>query len=211
MEFNFLKSLVITDKSRVRLPKETNPKLGLTLRVFKTGECYPSHDLVTKFNLEYKNRNSKEGKGIDIVDSKQWTPLAEYPRMILFGFPGKTEPKIDLFGTCRYNEDSTPKSSVMTQGTKNERLVQLCTEMGWITGEQSYVDLEIVTEYPIKVENNVAFLPKTVDRGARKGEATYERRENIEIFPIQPTDMKQEMKQETKETELATTELETTN
>lgn len=189
MDYNFLTNLTLVDKGRVRIPKEKNPT-GLTVRVFATGEVYPSGDLVDKFYLEYPVKEGiKPNYGIDIIDSKQWTPLAEYPRMLLFGFTPKTEAKLDLFGTCRYNEDGTPKSSVMTQGTKNEELVNLCKSFGWLTEEQKYVDLKVITEHPVKVENDLAFIPKTVQRGEKKGEATYVRREGSKFYPVEPVDL----------------------
>ncbi len=206
-DYNFLKSLTLVDKGRVRQPKENNPT-GLTVRVFATGEVYPSEELKDKFALQYYNKDSiTQGQAIDIIDSKQWTPLAQYDRMMLFGFVPKIESKVDLFGTCRYNEDGTPKSSVMTQGTKNPELVNMCKSFGWLTEEQKYVDLKVLTEHPVNIEG-VAYIPKTIQRGTKAGEPSYSRRDNIKIFPVEPTDLKQiqgNVQTIPQENELATT------
>jgi len=66
-------------------PKETNPQ-GLTIRIFANGKVCPSQEAIEHFNLEFKNKDQEEqGNGFDVFDSKDWTPTAEFPRMLLFG------------------------------------------------------------------------------------------------------------------------------
>lgn len=182
--YGFLKSIKLVDTGRLRSPKTNNPT-GLTLRVFANGEVYPSQDLVTKFNLEYQNKDyTGPSNGLDIIDSLEWLPMANNPRMILIGVVNKEEAKVDIFGTCRYNEDGTPKSTVLTQGTTSETLLNLVRSMGYLTEEQKYCDLEFAIEYPINTEDGIAYIPKVVERGAKKGEKTYERRENVTFYPL---------------------------
>jgi hypothetical protein len=184
MDYSFLNGLTLVDTGRQRTPKTKTPE-GLTLRIFPNGEVYPSADLVNKFNLEYGNKDEQaQTNGIDVIDSSEWIPTAQFPRMIIFGFVPKTEAKIDLFGTCRYNEDGTPKSSVYVQGSTSPMLLELVRSMGYLTDDQKYCDLQVVTEYPITMKDGIATVPKVVERGANKGEKTYERRENITFYPV---------------------------
>ncbi len=182
--YGFLKSIKIVDTGRVKAPKSNNPT-GMTLRIFANGEVYPSQELVTKFNLEYLNKdNENVSNGFDIIDSLEWEPLSKVPRMIILGVTPKTQSKVDLFGTCRYNSDNTPKSTVLTQGTASDSLLTLVRSMGYLTEEQKYCDLELVLEYPITTEDGIAYVPKLVERGAQKGEKTYERRENCTYYAV---------------------------
>lgn len=188
MDYSFLTHLTLVDTGRIRQPKERNPK-GLTVRVFANGEVYPSEELVKKYNLEYVNKESTEAAfGIDVVDSSEWTPMANQPRVLLFGFTPKSEVKIDLFGSCKFNEDGSPKAQVLTQGPVSETLVELVRSMGFLTEEQKYVDLTILEQYPVSTKDGLAYIPKTVRKGERKGEKTYERRENVKFFPVVTTE-----------------------
>lgn len=187
-DYGFLANLTLVDKGRTRTPKEKNPE-GLTVRVFSDGSVYPSQELVNNYQLEFLPKDQNAGNGIDVIDSSKWTPLQNAPRMLLFGFTHKSEPKIELFGTCRYNTDGTPKSSVLTQGSVCKELLALVKEFGWLTEEQTFVDLKVLTQHPIKTENGVAYIPKVVDRGAKKGEETYVKRESYQMFPVEPTDL----------------------
>lgn len=187
--YSFLQNLVLVDTGRLREPKINNPE-GLAVRVFANGSVYPSIDLVAKFDLEYKNKDVPDrGNGIDVVDSTQWSVLANQPRTVLFGITPKGEAKVDLFASCRFNDDGTPKSSVNTQGSLSTTLLDLVISMGWLKEDQKYVDLKIVEEYPIKTQNGIANIPKVLERGKKKGEESYERRENITFYPVEPTDL----------------------
>lgn len=201
MDYSFLASLNLIDTGRLKSPKTKNPE-GLTVRIFTNGSVYPSADLVTKFDLEYQDKqNSNRGNGLDIIDTAEWSIFKNQPRMIMFGISSKENPKVDLFASCRYNDDGTPKSSVLTQGAVNTYLLDLVRECGWLTEEQKYVDLKVVEEYPFKTADGLAFIPKTIAKGAMAGEKTYSRRENVVFYPVEPTDLvkTEEVKVETTE------------
>jgi hypothetical protein len=155
--------------------------------LYNNGEVYPSADLVALGNLEYQPKNAENaGNGLDVVDSTDWTPLQNHPRTILIGFTNRNNAKVDLFATTKYN-DVTPKSSVLTQGVQSEMLLNIARSMGWFgsgTTEPKYVDLQVLTQYPVKTKDGIAYIPKVVERGDRKGDKTYERRENQTFYPI---------------------------
>ncbi len=206
--YNFLKNLTLVDTGRQRMPKETNPK-GLTIRIYHTGQVYPSVELVEKFDLEYKpidpaDRDNSPilGNGLDIVDSHEWEPMKEHPRMILMCVTPRKEPKVDLFARCLHNpNDGKPKASVLTQGTVNAELLNLCRSMGYMTESQKYVDLEVVIDHPITPQEGIAFLPKKIEKGARKGEDSYERRENVVLYPMNTPENLKELAEEIKKLE----------
>jgi hypothetical protein len=204
MDYSFLSNLTLVDTGRMRQPKEKNPT-GMTVRVYANGEVYPSKELVEKYKLEYVNKESTEkANGIDVVDSTEWTPMATQPRMILFGITPKTEPKVDLFGSCKFNDDGSPKSSVMTQGAASEELLNLTRSLGFLTPEQKYVDLVLLEQYPINTKDGLAYIPKTVSRGPKKGEKDYERRENVTFYTVLTTEEFE--KQKTIATKVETTQ-----
>lgn len=187
MDYSFLNSITLKDTGRLRVPKERNPESGIILRILANGEVYPSRELVNKFDLEYRRKSQSKGFGIDVIDSKDWPVFKDAPRMIIFGLTPKTEPKVDLFGTCRYDEEGNPKSSVMDQGSKSETLLNLVKSMGYLTEEQKYVDLEFVMSHPIKMQDGIANIPKVYERESTKnakGSKTSIRRENVVFYPI---------------------------
>lgn len=200
MDYSFLRNLTLVDTGRIRQPKEKNPK-GLSVRVFTNGEVYPSEELVKKYNLEFVDKDSEApANGIDVVDSIEWTPLASQPRVILFGITPKSNKKVDLFASGRHNEDGTPKNSVLTQGAPSESLLSLVRSMGYITGDQKYVDLVILEEYPITTKDNLAYIPKVIERGVNKGEKTYERREAVTFYPVTTSEEFEKSKTTTQDT-----------
>jgi len=189
MDYSFLKNLNLVDTGRLRAPKSKTPE-GVTLRIFNDGSVYPGKELVEKFNLEYKNdQDPEQGNGLDVIDTAEWSIFNGQPRLFLIGVTSKNNPKVDLFSSCRHNEDGTPKSSVLTQGAVNTYLLDLVRENNWLTGEQKYVDLKVVEEHPFTTVDGLAFIPKTIVKGAKAGEKTYSRRENSVFYPIEPTDV----------------------
>jgi hypothetical protein len=194
MDYNFLRNITLVDTGRLRTPKEKNPT-GLAVRIFSTGEVYPSLELASKYNLEYQKRGEDTNFGIDVVDSINWTPTATFPRMILFGFTPKKEAKVDLFGSCRWDDNNMPKSSVISQGAKSETLLDLVRAMGYLTDDQKYVDLQLVEEFPINTENGISFIPKVMERGVKEGQPTYERRENVTFYPVNTPENLKAMKE----------------
>lgn len=207
-DYSFLKALTVIDIGRTRAPKTVNPK-GLTLRIFKDGKVYPSKELVDMFNLEFKNEQEEQaGNGFDIVDTQYWTPLKDHPRMVMVGVTPKQAGKVDLFASVRYHEDSTPKSSVLNRGEVSDNLLTLVKDLGWLTSEQKYVDLKIVTEHPFTTTDGIAYIPKVIEKGGRKGEKDYKRRDNITFYPVEmievgaiPVTARKEEKQELAEIE----------
>jgi hypothetical protein len=108
---------------------------------------------------------------------------------ILIAPVSKVSPKVDLFGSVKYNEDGTPVNSVMEQGggTFGEQLLEMITEVYGITLEKgSFLDLEVKAEVVVKSPNDVYFIPKTIARGEKKGQITVVRRENITVMPLVP-------------------------
>jgi len=185
MALDWLKNLVLVDTGRIRAPKDKNPK-GNSIRIFSDGSVYPGKELVDNFNLEYKTRGELTGNGIDLINSKEWDLeiFQNQPAVIIVGFTNKNNPKVDLFGTCRYNDDNTPKSSVLTQGAKSEKLLELVKEFGYLNDEQAYCDLVVLTDHSIAFQDGIANIPKVYDRGTMKGTKTYQRRENETFYAL---------------------------
>lgn len=114
--------------------KEWNPPTGLVLRIWASGAVYPSQELVDTFDLEYKNALTTEqeeaikagtmekpnmGFGFDIADSAEFGFINVGGNRCLIISPVRKDDeagRVDLFNTTRFNEDGTPKLSVMDQG-----------------------------------------------------------------------------------------------
>lgn len=132
-------------KRRSTGSKEWNPPTGLAVRVWYDGSVYPSQELVDKFQLEYRNRPEEEkkevvtdadgnivetpkllieekakpfmGNGFDVLDSEDYPAFQTGGIRVLVISPApKDAGKVNLFYTVGYNEDRTPKISVMDQG-----------------------------------------------------------------------------------------------
>jgi hypothetical protein len=191
MSFNFLTNLVLEDTRNTKVQRKTLPQ-GLTIRVYANGSVYPSQELIDKFNLEYplkKDMETNPGNGFDLIDSSEWTPTKNYPRVILLGLVPRSEPKVDLFSLARYDEEGKPKASVLTQGTVSANLLDMVRSLGYLTEGQRYCDLKLEVDKPITLKDGIAFVPKVVEKGDRKGEATYERREDIVIYHAVPQEV----------------------
>jgi signal recognition particle subunit SEC65 len=188
MNFNFLNDIKLATIQSAPKTKGGPAKInripeGLAIRVYKDGRVYPSDSAVEQFNLEYLNKDSEELQlGFDIVNSNNWTQYPSEAPSVLFLSPvAKTAPKVDLFGSVRYNEDGTPKNTVKEQASKNEDLLNAVQDIFGIVVED-YVDLQFITDNTLTVE--VAYLPKTVARGPEKGQIKTERRENVVMYPM---------------------------
>src|SRR6185369_15099771 len=141
-QFDHLKDLVLEDTGD-RKKKETKEESirnmkGLTLRMYHNGEVYPSQELIDYFKLEYLGRHNEHvSYGLDVVDSTNWSPFKDRPRTIFVGAVSKSEPKVDLFATTRYNELGNPISSVQLQGTRCYVLKDIAkTVQGWYPAEE---------------------------------------------------------------------------
>lgn len=190
--------------------KEWNPS-GMGIRVFKDGRVFPSEELVNKFNLEYPERTAntdadskKEydfvggpGNGFDLVDSRSWAQYKGDKHFLALAVVPKDQPKVDLFSTTRYDEETgKPVSSVLDQGSatfgKSTLIDALREVYGTQFGEkQDYIDLKVETGFNLKSlsANGIFLFPKKVSRGKDAGKDDYQRRENVDIFGLVPVAM----------------------
>lgn len=172
------------------------------LRVFKNGRCYPSDAFAEKNQLAYAEKvetvdpetgevsTTVLGNGLDIFSSTHWGMVKGLPEEVIFlcAVPRQGNMKIDLYGSCQY-EGTTPKTSILEQGASSfgkSSLVEMLASAYAVNWEVvKFVDIEVNTDYPMVSDSGVYHLPKIVSRGENRGKATYIRRENIDIFPIQ--------------------------
>ena len=214
--------------------KQRNPE-GLAIRLFRDGSVYPSADLVAKFSLEYPNAVLKEkvpipmkegeteqkysnrfevedakGNGFDVIDTATYPSFnAGGGRFILVSPVDRDKGRVDLFASTGYNEDGTPKSSVMNQGAKTfgaDELIPMLKEvygdvMPWqkagVAEEEAvdFIDLALVS-HPVTGEpwklpegKQVTYIPKKVSRGKDAGAITTIRRENPEFYALVPVSL----------------------
>lgn len=185
--FEHLKGLVVKDtKETAKRTTQSKTPTGLTLRLYNNGKVYPSQELVKEFSLEYQPNTPETfpGCGLDLVDSLEWGPFKDQPRMLLVSPVNRSKSRVDLFSACRHNEDNSPMSSVLTQGAPSDALLELARSMGFITEEDKWVDLAVLTEYGIKTSDGIAYVPKTISKGLNVGKKDYERRENSTFYPV---------------------------
>jgi hypothetical protein len=215
--YEFLKSITFKEDMVVKKHKlSTEMPEGFVLRVYSSGRVYPSKELVQKFDLEYAGveikegtetkKKETEGNGVDFFEAHQWGP---YPKdknnAILIAFTPRKETRLDLF-------NRVPTKSVIQGGIAQEKVISIveqgpvCKEL-WelavkiydleskITATTKFLDLEVLTEYPIKTENGIYLIPKVVSRGEQKGNMGTYRRENIEVFPLVPLNRDQLVEQ----------------
>ena len=198
-DFSFLNKVeVITPEkeTRVNVAKaDKYPTEGTVIRVWANGNIFPSPALVTTLGLEYSSIavvdgvTEPTGNGLDVFI---FSKLPNAPKVaqdcIMISAIAKTAPKVDLFGSCKYDELGQPKSSVLTQGggTFGEELIAMIKEdYGIEIPKGTYLDLEVKLDISPKV-SPIVYLPKTIDRGPKKGQLDVARRENITIYPLVP-------------------------
>lgn len=249
--FDFLAGASIADVAettakRVGGPrKDRNPE-GLSIRIFRDGSVYPSTELVSKFNLEFvsavkvgsnESANAEgetkvksafkvegdAGCGFDIIDTELF-PAFKLPsgkRIILISPVNRKEGRVDLFASTTYNEDGTPKSSVLDQGAKTfgtEEFIPMLESVYGIKFREAIkdapegspkftegvesVDLMLVadpsTGEPWK--KDVCFFPKKVSRGKDAGSYNVARREYVQMYALVPATMVQPQAAETQAT-----------
>lgn len=244
---NFLKSSTVEEVKATAargggVRKQWNPApVIVAIRLWKDGSVFPSDAAVKKLDLGYKTailkkeaiklkdgeteqkyRNIYEfpfgtGNGLDFIDSRVWQHVSGEGAMLFVATVPKNAGKVDLFNTVSYEEDGTPKVSVMEQGaaTFGQQVMLKAVEEVYgikfnrdeveatdttlsepaITDGVDFVDLAIfesigegdqafnVTE---KYSKSIIFAPKRVVRGADKGKADYERRENVKVYGLAP-------------------------
>ena len=197
INFDFLKTVELStpDVKEVqsRVSSIKNPE-GLAIRVFGNGKVYPSAELVAKYNLEYQPKGSDNAtNGLDVFNSKDWNMFpSNAPQHVVFiAIVPKSSTKIDLFGQVGYNDDNTPKSTVMEQGGGSfgkEFKEMVESVYGIEIGVREYRDFKVSDDIIMKSETGIYFMPKTVTRGAHKGEISVVRRENVSVIPLVPMD-----------------------
>lgn len=190
-DFSFLNNVeVVTPEkeTRVNVAKvDKYPTEGTVIRVWANGSIFPSPELVVRLDLEYSKANTSNG-----LDVFAFSKMPNAPQIaqdcIMISAVAKTAPKVDLFGSCKYDEAGQPKSSVLTQGggTFGEEFIALIKEVYDIEiPKGTYLDLEVKLNISPKV-SPIVYLPKIVDRGPKKGQPDVARRENITIHPLVP-------------------------
>jgi hypothetical protein len=209
MGMNFLKGITLVDTGRLKVPTTRTPQ-GMVIRVMSNGAVYPSKELIEKLNLDYtpkaaEGQEQTYGFGFDIIDSSEWAPTKDMDRMLLLGLISRAQPKLSIFNRVKFNPNGTPMTSVLDQGTPSQELLDIVRSLGYIMEDQKYVDLVIQPDNPIPLENEVAWIPKVVERGPRKDQKEYVRRENIRIYQAIPSDMIEEPKSETAQAAVSVT------
>lgn len=179
-QFDFLRTIKILEETPGPKATVKTPDV-FGLRIFTNGKVYPSKELVEKFSMAYDAENSN---GMDIFLSTEWSQYPEgTPPVLLVAFVPRTEGKITLFG-------SLPKGSkpvnILSHGPKSPELLELIRTTYKLTDEELYIDVVVDATVPLTTSNNIYFIPKVVQRGEKKGEKTYVRRENITIYPLLP-------------------------
>lgn len=204
MNLDFLKDVEVEAiKKSAPKGKTSVPSLPTEadLRVFPNGKVFPSEAFAAKMNLEFQARKNVApegedpqlevvGNGLDIFRSSEWGMLKgalEQEVLFMCTVP-KALAKVDMWGSTKYEEDGSPKASVLTQGANTfakKRLVPMIAEVYGINWDEAlFVDLSFNEEYPIVSPTGIYHLPKIVSTGEKKGTATYIRRENLTICPL---------------------------
>lgn len=163
-------------------------------------------DLPKKFKPStFEFEGGIAGNGFDVIDSRKWNAWKAEGNMLFIAAVSKDEPKVDLFGSTKYDEPkegteySTPVSSVLDQGSKTygaDTLVEVIKEVYGIelNDNREYIDMFVFSElngFNISKEFSkpITVVPKVVNRGKDKGQADYERRENITIYGFAPEEV----------------------
>ena len=209
MDLSFLKNVEVKEvavKAKAdRIKLEKFPIEGADFRVYKNGRIFTSEKTATEFNLEFmpkeeiiipgkdtdddKTKEVPTGNGLDIFSSENWQMIAT-PEPILFiaVVPRNGNAKIDVYGSCTYEEDGTPKRSINNNTVstfgRDVLVPQLETLYGVNFEEVDYVDLVMNVEYAIEAPRGVFSIPKTVSRGDNKGDLVFLTRKDITVFPL---------------------------
>jgi hypothetical protein len=230
--------------------KERTP-LGQAIRLFRDGSVYPSLELIEKFGLEYpkatvskqaiplpegsnpaaeqqfKNVFSfgpqeSQGFGFDVIDTDKASIFNFGRRLLIISPVSKAQPKVDLFASTVYNEDGTPKASVIDQGAKTfgmDSMIPMVEEIYGVkfnraakaaTADETaiaaiedgveFIDL-VVTAHPttglpwaLPNGKEVAYIPKQISRGKDKGTFSTVRRECPVFYALLPLSLIEEAK-----------------
>ncbi len=177
--------------ARTTVAKNRNPE-NADIRIYKDGSVYPSAALVAEFDLTYRGKEETGGQAFDVFKSSDFPNTQSWPeenRVIFIAALDRSEPKTDLFSGGKFNEDGTPTSDVLTQGSNSfgkGLLEDIKAVYGEEPGEDGYIDLVILRDFPFTNADNIYYVPKVVSRGEKKGESTIVRRENLTLYPLAP-------------------------
>lgn len=158
---------------------------------------------------KYEYEGQVPGNGFDVIDSRKWAGYKASGNMLFIAPVSKDEPKVDLFGSTKYEPLAegevsaetyqAPISSVYDQGSKTfgeSSLVPAIEEVYGIKFDDNneWVDMIVFDELGDlninkKFSVPVTLIPKVVDRGAEKGKADYQRRENLTIWGFAPAEI----------------------
>lgn len=209
MDLSFLKNVEVKEvppkvrAERVKLDKF--PVEGAHFRVYKNGRIFAAKQVAEDYKLEFtakeeilipgkdtdddKTKLVATGNGLDIFSSENWQMIATpAPMLFIAVVPRNGNPKIDIYGSCTYEEDGTPKRSIENNTLSTfakEVLVPLLEEVYGVDFEANdYVDLVMNTDYAIEAPRNVFSIPKTVSRGDNKGDLVFVTRKDVTVFPL---------------------------
>jgi hypothetical protein len=194
MDFSFLNTVTVdaveaAKKVSAPRPKKQYQPTTADLRIWISGAIYPSDALNAEFLLEYQDKDSEvQGNGIDIIDTREMPAIKTPQPFIALSFTPKKCGKVDIFSNVGYNEDSTPKVTVIEQGAATfgkEVLLPLLKEVyGIEPNVEGFIDLLVMRDHAFTSPNGIYQFPKKVSRGEKKGEMSYVRRENQTVFPL---------------------------
>lgn len=201
MSLDFLKNISLQSNAVVKSPiARTKSNVAKTpenadIRVFKNGAVYPSDKLVAACNLQYVGKDvTPKGNGFDVFSSKKFLNTQHLAEAFLFiALVPKDAGKVDLFSSTTYDENGAPKSDVLTQGavTFGQELLEMVKEVYGVELKegQNFIDLKIMKDNPSNTDDGIYWVPKTVNRGPKKGDVTLERRENLTLYPLVPVSL----------------------
>lgn len=198
ISFDFLATMPLKeiDKSPSNVAGGKSPIPGADFRLFADGSIYPSSACVFRDNLEFQNKDSGLPEfGYDVFLSTDWGQYNSPVKFPCITKVSKHADKVALFARTKYNKDGTPKSSILNlQTSQGEDLIEYLKESYLEPGEalfahRTFVDLKINFNTPVlETANKIYNLPKKVLRGKDAGKASYVRRENIVVYPLEIID-----------------------
>jgi hypothetical protein len=141
------------------------------------------------------------GMALDVFRSNDYPAVVSPTVFIMIAAIPRNAGRSDLFKGCDYNADGTPKTLVTVQGSTTfgkETLLPMLKEIYDIDLNKDtmpYVDMKVVGsgekfDMPWFNSNGteVYNIPKRVNRGDKKGEATYTRREKLLLWALVPSE-----------------------
>lgn len=203
-------SQVAVDKFNLEYGSGVYKTIPAVAAVGKEGEegYVAAKSAVRKFEAD----ETAIGNGFDVIDSQSWNQFKGEGRLLFLGVVPKNLPKVDLFGTTRYDAEGKPLTTVMEQGSATygkDVLVPLVEEVYGIKFQRNakdgveaqegveFVDLEVISEAEgVNINEQfgrpIIFAPKRLIRGKDAGKEDYVRRENMPLYALVPSELLQE-------------------